>query len=918
MRRILLLIFIGICLSTYLGAQSNDFYNSFADDQSSFDPELLMLEPHYNADGTIDFYAMAGLLKVDYERNAKGQPIRKTMSVFGQYDYEWEEMFITDYEYKDGRLVREVLVPKKGLGLGSNTVMLEKKISYDPVTNTDTVKIDNNTASMYSAFSRDEGKESYTVRYYNRKNAKIDSVLQVSIYSYSSYNSLDSVSIHEDILKQKVIYDYDRSGRIKGAKSYRQSYDNEEKLFSEWKEIYSFDVNYKKNEIEYVQRGRYLYRDEEEDYWGRYKERTDVTRFRIASDDKGRIIRKQVTIDNDLLLDAQYSYDDKGRLSVLHEQNVTDRFMEMFGSMGLNTQMMKQLGDKFNYMKYTLKQVDNCQEVEVYLKEDDEIQKVGGLKFCRLDDERLSLVEIKKYDEGELDDYEKVTFNYKEDGSIEKTEYNYVSDYTDEDTVVRELVPYKKTIVQKDNNGHTVYEEVARFDNETKKWKNDSKEIYEYNEKGLLTHEERYKYDSYDSYYWSPSGNSSKGDIWIGEKWVEQKYDNNENIIEFLKKKWDGEKWINYSRAKYSFDESNNETYREEYSWGERIADWIGSSCDSTAYNSEGEKIRRVYYKWLPEQKKWQFEEKEESEKKDLDQDGYHTELKDVYYEWIGNQWIFVEKIERKIGNTGDSELRWKWDKNKGDWYMTRRHINQIEGNTSYYEYASWNEDCNCLRGRENTTTISLDDNDKRFIHRVWDYDTKAWKDTISVFELKDYDRSLITTIYELYNEDTHSWDLDRMVVSRLVSNEDGSREMKLEQSLWNNKEKRWIPSIRIEHSYVKDKERDATSEIYKYNADIQSLEKVYRTEAIKIKKKRGEVNVFLSSVWNKETQKWDPVCAKDGSDWYSYYKWDATKQKLVSAEYSEIQEIQEKIDNAFDEINADTDYADLIKYRYY
>lgn len=915
MKNIFLLILIGICLSTHLGAQSNDFYNSFADDQSNFDPELLMLEPHYNADGTIDLYTMAGILKVEYERNKKGQPTQKTMSVFDQHDYEWEKQLVTNYEYKEGRLVREILFSPKGLGWSKS--LIDKKISYDPVTNTDTVRVENNIASMYSAFPRDENKESYTVRYYNRENTKIDSVLQVSIYRYNSYDSLDSVSIHEDILKQKVIYDYDRSGRIKGAKSYRRSYDNEEKLFSEWEEIYSFEVNYNKNEIEYVQRGTYLYRDEDEDYWGGYKERTDITRFRIVSDDKGRITRKQVTIDDDLLLDAQYSFDDKGRLSVLHEQNVTDRFMEIFGSMGLNTQMMKQLGDKLNYLKYTLKQVDNCQEVEVYLKEDDEIRKVGELKFCKLEDGRPCLVEIKKYDEGELDDYEKVTFNYKEDGCIEKTEYNYVSDYTDEDTVVRELVPYKKTIVKKDNNRYTIYEEVAHFDDETKKWKNESKEIYEYNEKGFLLHEERYIHGSSDSYHWSSQSHLSRGDTWIGREWIEREYDNNENMIGLLKKSWDGEKWINYSRSKYSFDEFKNRTYTEEYSWDKEIGDWKGYRCDSTAYNSEGKKIRRVYYKWLPEQKKWRFEEKQESEKKDLDQDSYHTESKDLYSEWVGDEWVFVEKREKKTGKNNDSELRWKWDNNKGDWYLTSRYISQIEGNTSHYEYANWDEDCNCLEGKENTTTILLNDDDKRFIHRVWNYETNTWKDTISVFELRDYERSLVTSIYELYNEDTRNWDLDRMIVSKIANNEDGSRKMELEKSLWNNKENRWIRSMKIDHFYIKGKEEDAISEIYKYNNDTQSFEKIYRTESIKIKKKEGEVKVFLSSVWNKETQKWDPVCAKDGSGWYlSYYKWDTRKQKLVPAEYSEIQEIQGKIDKAFDAMDTYTDYANLVIYK--
>lgn len=107
MKRFFLLILLGINLGIHADAQSIDFYNSFADDQCKFDPELLMFEPHYNADGTISHYSIANILKIEYERNEEGQPIRKTMLTLDKYDYDWDKLFVTDYEYKtEGLLVR--------------------------------------------------------------------------------------------------------------------------------------------------------------------------------------------------------------------------------------------------------------------------------------------------------------------------------------------------------------------------------------------------------------------------------------------------------------------------------------------------------------------------------------------------------------------------------------------------------------------------------------------------------------------------------------------------------------------------------------------------------------------------------------------------------------------------------------------
>lgn len=74
-----------------------------------------LLDPHYKADGTIDYYALGHVLRLHHVNNQDGKPEKVVIGMWDKYDNDWETFQEKKYIYANGRLKEEQVWQHKKL-----------------------------------------------------------------------------------------------------------------------------------------------------------------------------------------------------------------------------------------------------------------------------------------------------------------------------------------------------------------------------------------------------------------------------------------------------------------------------------------------------------------------------------------------------------------------------------------------------------------------------------------------------------------------------------------------------------------------------------------------------------------------------------------------------------------------------------
>lgn len=885
-KKIYIIVFI-LLYSTWSNAQNLTFDLPFISENA--EPELFFLDPNYDENYNIDYYSLGDMMRVKYEYNGQRRPIQKILSVMDKYDRRWEKLMITDYEYdKDGKTVSEKTIQYYGK---TRLYELTHTKTYDTDKNIDTTRT--NIKWFETRFESQLSlpfESGYTIRYLNKHNLP-DSTSHVVEEKWYSYTT-------------KQYYTYDDNRQLIHCKAFRQYYGEEGT--SPLKEIYSYDIKYGKNKIEYIQTMKVPDVRDEEDYYYHYeneieiKLKDEITKYTITTDNNKRILTKQLMSDKKIILDSKYSYTAAGQTNANMEMTLTEKFMKSYGLSGMGGSL-RGLARELEDFKYTIVNKDNSRHLTFYLKK----QKRGEVITSYYPDGQLSSIEMLRYDEdGEKDDHDKDEYRYLANGLIEKITY---SGYYDSP----ELEPRTKYLYKENAEGKTIYEEEFSYDDKEKQWTPHQKSIFEFDQYGYLSREENYKYEhEYNSYY-----NKSAMKDWQGEKWTSKINDANQRTLEEEKKRWKNGKWVNYTKRKYAYNDEGLVILNEKLEWNDQQDHWVGTYKDSTFYypdkNIEGE----IRFKWQDDSRKWELSGKTETEKtepegtyypEDYPED-YYRKKKVTFYTWIDGQW---QPEGQRIDNKGAYNSFYsyaEWDGQAQDWKIERKEIEKIDHNgIKDVESYTWQEDRNQLAGTENTRTIPLQGkysyNNKRIIYRVWNYNGQSWNDTIAC-NIIDYSGNQ-AYIYERYNKDSKHWEYDRKVEIIGAT----QKQSTITQSLWDSKNNKWASDKKIVFYFRNNSSKYYKSELYIYDHRLNLWMPFYS-----ITKSDGD-NSTLYEKWDSEQNKWSNYFVRKGSGWYEdYYQWNENLKKFVKKEYYDASAIIRSIDNEFNKIDTSTSYYSVI-----
>lgn len=847
----------------------------------SAEPELYFLEPNYNKDGHVDYYSLGDMMKVQYAYDDQHRPVRKILYVMDKHDRRWEPMAITDFIYLHNRLASEQTTQLYG---GDSPIYkLSKNITYNPVNHTDTIRmalewLDQRFEGRINAQVDEEG---YTIRYLNAYNLP-DSSVYIYNQEYYSY-------------KLKHYYTYNKE-QLVNCRSF--AWYSNSNVSTSWRKVNEYNVSYSKNKVEYTQTTKIL-DVEENEFWDEMdsvmyeKKLKDITlKYTMLVNQDGRITGKLLTLEDRPVLNSQYTYNKKGQTDVKQEFNLTDRFMRFYGMTGIGGSLGKLIEEVGN-LHYTVKHQDNCKQSVFYLKK----QKMMEVNTCLYPDGKLHVMEMIRYDDGELDDHDKDEYKYLASGFIEKIEY---SNYDEG------LEPRRKYLYKEDSEGRVLHREEFSYDDESKQWEAYDKAIYKYDKYGYQCHSETYTYSHrFEELY----ERSKPG--WEGKGWSEWVYDAKKRKLKTYTKSWQDGAWHNHMLEQAAYDDKDRETMKATYEWDSQTQSWAGIRKDSIYYDDARSLTGKIRYGWGEDIKAWFPRWKTETETEENDDAGLGLYSKAFYfkerqtsYTWDNDQWL---PDEQRVDNKGRNSLFYSfsnWDTEKQAWRTERREVSETDENGAVLvEKYKWDGNQGKLVGVESTIVINLDENsysNKRVIYRAWNGMTKTWKDSIAcnTFSMGNND----AYIYEALDEKTNRWVYTRKAEMKELAG--GRTELK--QCLWNAKSNTWEPDRKTVSYYKNNKPfRNETSVYDRVKKQWTPLYCMEETSS------KAETIYYK---WNTRQQKWVNYLMKKGSGWSEKkYCWNEKTNKFVEVAYYEYNPLKSAIQKEMDKIDTRTGYYSVM-----
>lgn len=654
-----------------------------------------LLEPHYKADGTIDYYALGHVLRLRPVDNQDGKPEKVIMEMWDKYENDWETFQEKKYIYAGGRLKEEQVWQHKKLTNDNDyPKLMAKSLHYfDEAGRTD---------SVFTTMRLEPGSTRCdtfaVVNCLNRKD------MPDSTRTYRAANGALNLAGRSVITykKEKPVLIMTESYWILGE---RKEYPDGSV------EVFPMDGE-SKGEV-FVQRQyvcikhsgsgcEYTYMDED-------KDNRPYMRQNIRLDSKGRICGVDVSVaDTASVLHAEYKYDDRQRISV--HKVINPEALESMAGLGSIKSMLGGEGLMYD-MTYT---DDGTQKIDYYLWNEDAgkfvKQRTAWLKYTPSG--KVAMSQTDSYYKGELEDKEKDVRTYNEkDELVLALRYDWNEEKNNWEKRSKYIYDY-------DEWGNKVLLQCYRTNDDGESWRGSDNTEWTYDDKGHMLSE--------ISYSWSK-------EHWIGKYKTVWTYSPSGKITSEKKYSWDNDylkDWMKRTYYSISYDENDSiqsktvyepypiETSESFHYWKSK---WMPEKASEFAYFPNGKQETTYYWK---------------------------NEVR------IPNR---LYKSYAAADSTSESILEWNRDKNKWENYRTDIEYTKGDSIKVKERYDSQNEFDVFAGYTKKVKRMDLPFGHSNETHYTWDFDKKDWTPFERYQSRFDKEKGYVYTT-EFYDKATGTW----------------------------------------------------------------------------------------------------------------------------------------------------------------
>lgn len=659
-----------------------------------------LLDPHYKADGTIDYYALGHVLRLHHVNNQDGKPEKVVIGMWDKYDNDWETFQEKKYIYANGRLKEEQVWQHKKLTNDKDyPKLMAKSLHYfDEAARKDSIftimypdlrSTRCDTFAVVNCLNRNDMLDS--TRTYRATNGTLDLVGRSSITYKKNKPVLIMTESYWKLGEQREYSD----GTVE---VFPIDEENEGEVFVQKQYVC---VKYSGSGCEYT----YMHED---------KDNHPYMRQNVKLDSKGRICGVDVSVaDTASVLHAEYKYDGLQRTSVHKVINLA----ALEGMAGLGSIKSMLGGGEFMYdMTYT---DDGTQKIAYYLWSEREEkfvdQRTAWLQYTPSG--KIAMSQTDSYYGGELDGKEKDVKTYNEKDQLVLTlHYRWNEEKNDWE-------PWRKYIYDYDKWGNRTLKQCydAKDDGESWHGSGNGNTEWTYDDKGRMLSE--------ISYSWSK-------DHWIGKNKTVWTYTPSGKITSEKKYDWDND---------YQKDWMKDVYYSTSYDENDSIQ-------NKTVYEPSPIKTSESFHYW---KSKWMPIRTSEFAY-------FPNEKQETTYYWKNEVCIpnRLYKSYAAADSTSESILEWNRDKSKWENYRTYIEYNKGDSIKVEERYDSQNEFDVFAGYVKVVKRIDLAPGYSNETHYTWDFDKKDWMPSKRYRSYYDKEKGYINTV-EVYDKASGTWKIE-------------------------------------------------------------------------------------------------------------------------------------------------------------
>lgn len=658
-----------------------------------------LLDPHYKEDGTIDYYALGHVLRLDQTNNPEGKPEKVTISMWEKYDNDWETLQEKKYIYADGRLKEEQVWQHKKLTNDKDyPKLMAKSLHYfDEAERKD---------SIFTIMRPDLGstrRDTFAVVNCLNRNDMLDSTR-----TYKATNGTLNL-----VGRSSITYKKDKPVLIM-TESYWKS--GERREYTDGTvEVFPADDE-SKDEV-FVQRQYVCINNSRSGYEYTYmhgdKDSRPYMRQNVKLDSKGRICSVDVLMaDMASVLHADYKYDGLQRTSV--HKVINPAALEGVAGLGSIKSMLGSGGFMYD-MTYT---DDGTQKIAYYLWSERDgrfvNQRTAWLQYTPSG--KIAMSQTDSYDRGEFEDKVKDVKTYNE-----KDELVLILHY-DWDKEKNDWTLWTKYIYDYDKWGNRTLLQYYHTNDAGESWYGSGNTQWTYDDKGHMLSE--------ISYNWH------KGH-WIGKSKTLWTYTPTGKITSEKKYYWDNDyqkDWMKSAYYSISYDEND-------------------SIQNKTVYEPSPIETSESFHYW---KSKWVPNKASEFVY-------LPNEKQETTYYWFKGVRVPSHQYKSYAEADSTSESVLEWSRNKSKWEDYRRDIKYTKGDTIEVKeiYDKINNQFDVFAGYVKVVKrIDLAPGYSNETHYTWDFDKKDWMPSKRYRSYYDKEKGYINTV-EVYDKASGTWKIE-------------------------------------------------------------------------------------------------------------------------------------------------------------
>lgn len=668
--------------------------------------EMNMWDPHYKADGTIDYWGIGHFVRLTRTNRPDGKPEKATLTLWDKND--WEKFQEKKYIYADGRLKEEQVWQYKRVTLDDDypKLVLRSRHYVDEATRTDSIvtsvclnlePLSFDTLVVVNCKNRQERLDS--TRTYRVNNGKCQLIGKnhisykkkkpVEILTESYWRAGERIMLPDGTFR---VYPFDEED--KGGLHIIRQY----VCFNYEPHGYTcFYIRDDKKNRPYMQQSVKL----------------DAKKRLCAVELSGvdRVQGNPVSI-----LHAEYQYDDRQHTTVHKVINpaglaIVEEEVGMLGKLATLVGVEN--------LKYDLTYTDDgTEKIEYHLIYDKQegkylSQRTTWLTYTPTG--RVATVQTDSYMGGELYNKEREMRTYNEkDEVVERLCYHW---------------------------------------NEEDGWWLLSKYVYDYDDRGNRTLEQRYR--TYD-----------EGETWRGQEHTRRTFDAAGRVLSEYNYAWEDNHWVDERRTLWTYTANGKVASRQESYYDSFDQVWRGSEYYTIAYNENDSIKERVDYEfratdestpgylqwaeWVPKYK-WYPE----------------TICEYVYLPHGKQETVFKwrEKVKTPWSrectfavSDSTSHSSFSWDREKGEWEEYKRKVEYSKGDSLHVKesYDIYNEAAIFAGNWKEVEETNREEGIFRKTKYAWNFDKNGWEPQRRYTDRDKEDRSEHTV--EVYDATTGGW----------------------------------------------------------------------------------------------------------------------------------------------------------------